>query len=538
MKVRGLLFATIFTSIRLYNKVLFIGLDSAETSLVEKWVGDGSLPNLKKLVEKGVYQRTVPAEKIMADQWITVYSGGGVAENGYYNRIIWSPEKMANEKMQPYQVGAQPFWHAFGSRDPRVIALDIPFSTRPAPFNGIELYGWASHDRFTTLYSSPPGWKDRLVAKFGPAPYFKEKFAPHSPAELEKIKNRLVESAGSAARLAKYMLENEPWDLFMVVFGATHRAGHKLWPRPAPVLAGDSSAVENFSDTTAGGLAAIKEIYQACDRGVGELVNSVGEATTILVFSPDGMGPNTSRNEILPDMVSRIVSAQTKGKDLSQRPKFWSGLRERVPIAWRDAVKKRLPERIQDFLSSYWRMGGIDWAATPVFAAVPSDTVGLVRVNLKGREALGIVEPGEEYENWINIITRGLSSFMDADTGVPLVSRILRSGQLGLQGKRLPYLPDLIVIWGDSPASQHREINSPLYGAIPWPTPFDNPDSRSGNHTPQGFLLAVGGPFEPVRALPDIQLEDIAPTLVDLLGAEAPPGLAGTSLMRKSSTQA
>ncbi|MFN2175092.1 MAG: nucleotide pyrophosphatase, partial [Anaerolineales bacterium] len=63
-------------------------------------------------------------------------------------------------------------------------------------------------------------------------------------------------------------------------------------------------------------------------------------------------------------------------------------------------------------------------------------------------------------------------------------------------------------------------------------------DSRSGNHTPQGFLLAVGGPFEPVRALPDIQLEDIAPTLVDLLGAEAPPGLAGTSLMRKSSTQA
>ena len=515
----------------MFNKVLFIGLDSAEPSLIEKWIKNGDLPNLKKLFDRGLYRRTVPVEKIMADQWITVYSGSGVAENGYYNRIIWSPERMASEKKQPYEVGAQPFWHAFGRRDPRVIAIDIPFSTHPAPFNGIELYGWASHDRFTRMYSTPPEWRDRLVKKFGPAPYFKEKFAPHTPAELADVKTRLVSSAASVSRLAKYLLQNEPWDLFMVVFGATHRSGHKLWPLPDPAPGEGLSARKKDIQDIARDLTAIKEVYKACDRGVGEIVNTVGTAATILVFSPDGMGPNTSLNEILPDMVSRIVSSQTKAEGLSQRPLFWSGLREQVPLAWRDAVKKRLPERVQDFLSSYWRMGGIDWAVTPAFAVVPSDTVGLVRVNLKGREAQGTVAPGEQYESWLAAISEGLLSFVDADSGAPVVSSVLRTDQLGLLGKRLSYLPDLIVIWGDTPAARHREINSPLYGSFPWPAPGSNPDFRSGNHLPEGFLLAVGEAFNPGSSLPEIRLEDIAPTIIELLGANIPPALAGTSLL-------
>ena len=37
----------------MFNKVLFIGLDSAEPSLIEKWLKNGDLPNLKKLFDRG-----------------------------------------------------------------------------------------------------------------------------------------------------------------------------------------------------------------------------------------------------------------------------------------------------------------------------------------------------------------------------------------------------------------------------------------------------------------------------------------------------
>jgi predicted AlkP superfamily phosphohydrolase/phosphomutase len=506
------------------KKVLFIGMDAAEPRLIEKWINDGSLPNLKKLYGNGVYKRTVSTEKIISDPWITVYTGANIGEHGFYNDIIWVPETMNSERMHPIDVGAHPFWHKFDDKGPRTIVVDVPMSSQSVSFNGLELYGWANHDVLTPFYTSPPELKANILDRFGPPPFFREKYAPHSGSELIKMKDNLVQATDSAAKLAKYLIENEPWDLFMVVFGATHRGGHKLWDQSC-IDSGEDEATKKVYST------ALKEIYQVCDGAVGELISSVDENTTILVFSPHGMGPNTSRNDILPDMISKIITEKSNTGEVSQRPKSLSAVRQRIPLAWRDAIKNRLPTRIQDSLTKYWRTGGIDWAATPAFSVVASDLVGLIRINLKGREAQGIIQPGEEYEFWINKITEGLHTFVDADTGSPIVSKVLRKEQLDLEGKRVEYLPDLFVIWDNSPAANHREIKSLRYGSIPWPTPYKNPDGRCGNHLPEGFLLAVGQDFSNDFIVPEIKIQDIPATIHDLLGMEIPPNIIGKSLI-------
>ncbi len=91
-------------------------------------------------------------------------------------------------------------------------------------------------------------------------------------------------------------------------------------------------------------------------------------------------------------------------------------------------------------------------------------------------------------------------------------------------------LPDLIVYWSPRPAAQHRRIVSPRHGAIDWPTPGRHPQGRSGNHRPDGFLLAAGGPVPPGGAIAQGHILDLAPTVYALLDRPVPPGMHGRPL--------
>jgi len=53
-----------------------------------------------------------------------------------------------------------------------------------------------------------------------------------------------------------------------------------------------------------------------------------------------------------------------------------------------------------------------------------SDLQGYIRINMRGREALGIVEPGDEYDWLCSKIAEGLATFVDADTKEPVVESV------------------------------------------------------------------------------------------------------------------
>ena len=56
------------------NKLLFIGLDAAEPQLIETWMTDGLLPNLKRLRDKGAYGRIgMPGDHLVGLPWPTLH---------------------------------------------------------------------------------------------------------------------------------------------------------------------------------------------------------------------------------------------------------------------------------------------------------------------------------------------------------------------------------------------------------------------------------------------------------------------------------
>jgi predicted AlkP superfamily phosphohydrolase/phosphomutase len=185
---------------------------------------------------------------------------------------------------------------------------------------------------------------------------------------------------------------------------------------------------------------------------------------------------------------------------------------------------------MQDQLSTFWRLNGVDWSTTAAISLI-SDLHGYIRINRRGREAEGIVEPGPEFDALCRQIAVGLESFVDADTAAPVVSRVVRADRVLAQGARSAALPDLLVRWSDAPACGHRALRSPGLGSVPWPTPGRHPDGRSGNHRFEGFLLGVGPGLPRAIELPEGDISDLVPTIRALLGLPPDPALIGRPLV-------
>lgn len=165
------------------------------------------------------------------------------------------------------------------------------------------------------------------------------------------------------------------------------------------------------------------------------------------------------------------------------------------------------------------------WHKMKAFA-VPSFAEGYVRINLKGREPYGVVEPSE-YDQVCDEITEFLYSLKDARNGLPMTIRVIKTRKDS--SDRNPKLPDgdLIVVWRETHMTDM--VESPQYGKI-GPFPF----YRSASHREKGFILAFGKDLGKGVQLKDHHVLDLPPTILNLMNAEIPKHLEGKPIALKS----
>ena len=126
-------------------------------------------------------------------------------------------------------------------------------------------------------------------------------------------------------------------------------------------------------------------------------------------------------------------------------------LRAALPTGLRARVASALPDKVALALTERLELRGQDWAATRAFAQ-PADNQGYVRLNLRGRERDGIVEPAQA-EALMDEIASGLMTFTDPD-GTPAVKAVERVADTFDAGMHSDRLPDLIVRWSDRAATR------------------------------------------------------------------------------------
>jgi predicted AlkP superfamily phosphohydrolase/phosphomutase len=166
---------------------------------------------------------------------------------------------------------------------------------------------------------------------------------------------------------------------------------------------------------------------------------------------------------------------------------------------------------------------GVDWSKTPAFM-LPSDHFAQLRLNIRGREREGIVEP-DEADELVARIRDGLMSFREAD-GAQTVVAVERTRDVLGGGPFVDLLPDVVVRWSDTASKGVDRVVSPEHGEVRRP---GSGSGRSGAHTPQGWALLAPTTLDYAeRERPHVV--DIAATVCAALGVE-PDGLVGQPLL-------
>ena len=277
--------------------------------------------------------------------------------------------------------------------------IDVPYSMgAPSDFNGIYLNGWQCHDDFGRHVYPASLWRE-LVGRFGKPSLEPEVFGPQTVGTLSRLRAEMLASLGQTAAVCEYLLERERFDLFAVVLGGVHRGGHYLW---------DLSQID-ARDLPASERAALAEgnhdLYRAADDAVGRILAKAPAGARVMVFALHGMGPNTGWTERFPHLVGQIHRGGPAG---GVKTGLLYRVKKALPWELVREVTTRLPTEVNKRLISLWSARMLTGRPTRFFA-LPVDCNGFVRVNLRGREAQGIVAPGNEYADVVGEIVDGFT---------------------------------------------------------------------------------------------------------------------------------
>ncbi len=463
------------------RKVLMIGIDAGNIDFIRASLAD--LPNLRRLLEEGAFfPLTSPAEYMPGAVWPTFYTGTPPGEHGISQHIQWDPGAMRMRRLSADWFQCEPFWYDLERRGLRVAAIDVPFAFPSRLKRGVEINNWGSHDLLGRFEVHPAELGREIRRRFGKHPMGYEIPVDKTRRQLEAMRQELLTGVRIKAELSRWLLDSGEWDFFLTVFGETHRGGHILWRDP-----------DDHRSVIPEG--AFLDVYRAVDAGVGHILEGLDlKTTTLIVFSLHGMGSNPSQGHFMRRVMERINGCYQAGNEWAEAsvageaagsPGVIRRLRESMPPGLQHAAARMVPVEVRDWIVGREVTGGLDWPHTPGFA-VRSDLNGFVRLNLRGRERDGMLEPGTDachrYRDWV---AECLLSLELAGTGDRVV-RDLLSAQEVLPGARSDLLPDLVVRWADQPPTDR--LFSDRLGEIT--TPLGS--GRGGEHRPNGFALMLG----------------------------------------------
>ena len=140
---------------------------------------------------------------------------------------------------------------------------------------------------------------------------------------------------------------------------------------------------------------------------------------------------------------------------------------------------------------------------------------GLIRINLQGRDAHGLVSP-QDYGRTCDEICENLAELRDARTGVPMVREVVRtrSGPADDEAGRPPADLDRALWQEEAPTDVVAGVRTGRIGPFPY--------FRSGGHCSRGFIAATGPGVSPSSRLPGSSAQDLTATLLCLLGHPVP----------------
>ena len=503
------------------RSVIVIGLDGATFDLIRPWIEDGTMPTLKRLMQKGasgVLTTTLPP--ISSSAWVSFATGKNPGKHGLVDFVHPRQNSYQISIVSTQQRASKAIWNLLSEKGRKVGIVGMPVTYPPEEVNGYMVSDFltpsASDD-----YTYPLSLAAELEQAMGGFPllpderYRSTKFTDRFIADMIADVERRLEGA-------EYLLDNKESDFFFILFWSNDMLQHETWSlldETHPLH--DPQKANQYRDL-------VIDFHRKLDQAVGRLMEKAGPEDLVVVMSDHGFGPVHSfflvNNWLLemgwlklkkrpitqlkyalfklgfaPLGVFRLVSALRLGF-LRRRFRFQRG----------GGLIKRL------FLS----FADVDWQRSKAFAV---GSFGQIYINQSGKRPQGIVQPGKEYEELRNEIAARAAEIRDPRSGLPVVEKVYRREDI-YSGPLVEKAPDLVL---QSRNWEYMAFGHADFGGSHVVEPIVG---MSGHHRPDGIVMIAGQGINAGVTLSEASIMDLAPTILYAMGIPIPSDMDGRIL--------
>lgn len=502
-------------------KVFVIGLDGATFDLILPWMQEGKLPELSRLVEEGTSGSLLSTyPPLTGPAWSSFMTGKTPAQHGvleFFRRQEGTYRQILNNR---YDIDGKSLWKYISDGEKSVGVMGVPLTYPPEPVNGFMITGLLT----------PPGRRDftypadlleEVESQLGEYHLrLDEKYRPNNPYPFIK---ELYENLENNSQAALYLLTHKKWDFFMVHFYGTDRVQHEFWHMLDP-----NHPDHNPKEIKRLG-NVVEDFFIKVDAEVGKMLKLLDDETIIIVMSDHGFGPIYKFINFNTWLLQQglLCLKNTPGTFLRHKL-LQLGFNYNVLGNWvlkfglgKQSVRMGRAKREDWQRKIFLSLNDVDWSKSKVYSI---GNFGQLFVNLKGREPLGIVSQGDEYEEVIEDLIHRLSAMVDPENGEPVIERIMRRDEI-FKGYYVDRAPDLVFYtknmqykaMGLSDFSSNK-VFEPVFGA-------------RGHHRMNGILICKKtGIVRENTQIENARIIDLAPTILYLLGQKIPLEMDGKIL--------
>ncbi len=462
------------------KKIFILALDGVPFSFLKQTIADGVMPNLQRLTGPDNFRPMHSVwPTISSTAWATFMTGRSPGRHGILGFIERRPDTMEVYIPNAAHLKGETLWAYLSRKGKKVFVMNVPCTYPPAKVNGVLICGFLGTD--ITKGTWPPGLGLELQRRG----YRIDTDTVSAREDLEGFIAELHYVYEKRIEIAKEQYTRNDWDLFMLHVMETDRLHHFLWeqwerghPRWAPVF---------------------MDFYRRLDRLIGWVADNLKPDTELMLLSDHGFC--TLKKEVY---INKWLYDEGYLK-------FRAG---------------KVPDDLRDI-----------HPASRAYSLIP----GRIYINLKGRESIGSVSPGNEYEALRAELASRLAELKEPSTGEKMIGEVLRGealsrdniyiGYSGLKSgvaeedkvKRPEFIepspvPDLLII--PRPGFDFK-------GNL-WREQLTEKGPVVGTHTHDDAFLCIPG-----RRLSSdpVGLIDMMPTILDIMGMEVPEELEGRSLL-------
>jgi len=466
------------------------------------------MPNLGRLIQQGVsgvLMSTIPP--LTAPAWSTFLTGVNPGSHGVYEFGQYKSGSYNTVLVNSRHITHKTLWQILSDAGKKIISVSVPLTYPPPKVNGYLISGMLTPNTNCTFTYPPELSKEilreiknyKIVTTGG---VFARK-------GLVKFVEELIDTETKRINATRYLMGKGEWDVAMVHILSVDILQHQLYP----YLEGEISAGKDKE--------RVEEFFRAIDKEFGRIQSALPDNCLKIVMSDHGFGPSdyTVRlNNFLIEKGLLVLKPTALSYYFLNLARFLLRFDKFHLSKW---FYKRKRRDIQENIGTKM----INWEKTKAFV-VNGSIYGHIYINLKGREPLGVVNPGSEYEELRDYIAAAAGEIKNPETNKPVVAKVYRREEV-YSGPKIGDAPDLIIV----PEEGYYFRSSIFQDNSKIVTKNRIRRDLMGTHQQDGIMVFSGPFIKENTKINKANLVDIFPTILYCLGLEVPDYCEGRVLL-------